>query len=74
MPKREDAHEKTDSVLFSINIFKDGKKDEKGQTEYQQGKSYLAAFLGFAAAVLADQITKYLAEIFFEKRRTCRDQ
>ena len=30
------------------------------------GKSYLAAFLGFAAAVLADQITKYLAEIFLK--------
>lgn len=31
-----------------------------------RGKSYLAAFLGFAAAVLVDQITKYLAEIFLK--------
>ncbi len=31
-----------------------------------RGKSYLAAFLGFAVAVLVDQITKYLAEIFLK--------
>ena len=59
------GHAKTDSVLSSADMFShlsrsrtdDNSKDGIRKMDRQNIKSYIIALLGFAAALIADQLT-----------------
>lgn len=70
------GHAKTDSVLSSADMFShlsrsrtdDNSKDGIRKMDRQNIKSYIIALLGFAAALIADQLTKYLAVLNLQNK------